>query len=294
MAALRYEISPPMLKNIAQVSANTNEIPNHFTFKIVFAVKGAIYYVAIATVIFHLWSSHVIFTFFKILCFRAKAHLVFHRCLYNKVIVLYCMVLVNSKKGVVLRTFPLVPPLSVNIGLKALEQIAVLCMWINEVYLHVKLFIIRLFTDPFKVLVSKKIKCCLEKNYRVALASPYRRRLPLYLFLYSMHSTRATHCPLPPKIKVLCQNFAAPKWPYTWFARLEDLPWFNKRVFSLQPLVKFGRRTTSDRKNSQRDGIRREENKKKWNVLHNQEGQLNLKKAFLHLLKPSLLLFTCR
>ena len=121
------------------------------------------------------------------------------------------MVLVNSKKGVVLRTFPLVPPLSVNIGLKALEQIAVLCMWINEVYLHVQLFIIRLFSDPFKVLVSKKIKCCLEKNYRVALASPYRRRLPLYLFLYSMHSTRATHCPLPPKIKVLCQNFAAPK-----------------------------------------------------------------------------------
>ena len=38
--------------------------------------KGAIYYVAIATVIF----SRV-----KIPCFRAKAHLVFHRCLYNKV-----------------------------------------------------------------------------------------------------------------------------------------------------------------------------------------------------------------
>ena len=37
--------------------------------------KGAIYYVAIATVIF----SRV-----KIPCFRAKAHLVFHWCLYNK------------------------------------------------------------------------------------------------------------------------------------------------------------------------------------------------------------------
>ena len=40
-----------------------------------FPAKGAIYYVAIATVIF----SRV-----KISCFRAKAHLVFHWCLYNK------------------------------------------------------------------------------------------------------------------------------------------------------------------------------------------------------------------
>ena len=48
-----------------------------------FPVKGAIYYVAIATVIF----SHVKITLFsrvKISCFRAKAHLVFHWCLYNK------------------------------------------------------------------------------------------------------------------------------------------------------------------------------------------------------------------
>ena len=37
-------------------------------------MKGAIYYVAIATVIF----SHV-----KISIFRAKAHLVFHWCLYD-------------------------------------------------------------------------------------------------------------------------------------------------------------------------------------------------------------------
>ena len=42
-------------------------------------MKGAIYYVAIATVIF----SHV-----KISSFRAKAHLVFHWCLYDKVIYL--------------------------------------------------------------------------------------------------------------------------------------------------------------------------------------------------------------
>ena len=38
-------------------------------------MKGAIYFVAIATVIF----SHV-----KISSFRAKAHLVFHWCLYDK------------------------------------------------------------------------------------------------------------------------------------------------------------------------------------------------------------------
>ena len=83
------------------------------------------------------------------------------------------------------------PPLGVNIGLlKALEQIAVLCTRINEFYLHVKFFIIRLFTDPFRALSSKKIKCCLEKNYRVALASPFS-------FIYSMSSKGATHCPLP-------------------------------------------------------------------------------------------------
>ena len=40
-----------------------------------FGLKGAVYYEAIATVIF----SHV-----KISSFRAKAHLVFHWCLYNK------------------------------------------------------------------------------------------------------------------------------------------------------------------------------------------------------------------
>ena len=51
------------------------------------------------------------------------------------------------------------PPLGVNIGLlKALEQIAVLCTRINEFYLHVKFFIIRLFTDPFRALSSKKNK----------------------------------------------------------------------------------------------------------------------------------------
>ena len=104
------------------------------------------------------------------------------------------------------------PPLGVNIGLKVLEQIAVLRTRINEFYLHVKFFIIRLFTDPFRALSSKKIKCCLEKKYRVALASPYRRRLPLYLFIYSMPSKGARPTVQKRKIKVLsCQNFAAPK-----------------------------------------------------------------------------------
>ena len=43
-----------------------------------FPAKGTIYYVAIATVIFSLFSG------VKISYFRAKAHLVFHWCLYNK------------------------------------------------------------------------------------------------------------------------------------------------------------------------------------------------------------------
>ena len=45
-----------------------------------FPAKGAIYYVAIATVIF----SHVI-SRVKISCFCAKAHLVFHWCLYDEI-----------------------------------------------------------------------------------------------------------------------------------------------------------------------------------------------------------------
>ena len=53
--------------------------------------KGAIYYVAIATVIF----SHV-----EISCFRAKAHLVFHWCLYNK---LFKSTTLQEEKGKYLR-----------------------------------------------------------------------------------------------------------------------------------------------------------------------------------------------
>ena len=80
MAARRYEFSLWVLKNISRVSAadewsifSTREqsiLLNSF-----FSVKGAIYYAVLVTVIF----SHV-----KISSFRAKPHLVFHWCLYNK------------------------------------------------------------------------------------------------------------------------------------------------------------------------------------------------------------------
>ena len=86
MAARRYEFSLRVLKNISRVSAadewsifSTREqsiLLNSF-----FSVKGAIYYAVLATVI----SSHV-----KISNFRAKAHLVFHWCLYNKLIHFRC------------------------------------------------------------------------------------------------------------------------------------------------------------------------------------------------------------
>ena len=74
-AAWRYEISLRVLKNISRVSAATPIKYRTISLKQFFPAKGAIYYVAIATVIF----SRV-----KISCFRAKAHLVFHWCLYNK------------------------------------------------------------------------------------------------------------------------------------------------------------------------------------------------------------------
>ena len=47
-------------------------------------MKGAIYYVAIATVIFsRVKILNMLFSHVKISSFRAKAHLVFHWCLYN-------------------------------------------------------------------------------------------------------------------------------------------------------------------------------------------------------------------
>ena len=50
-----------------------------------YPAKGAIYYVAIATVIFFTRGNNMLFSHMKISCFRAKAHLVFHWCLYNNV-----------------------------------------------------------------------------------------------------------------------------------------------------------------------------------------------------------------
>ena len=96
----------------------------------------------------------------------SKLHEKNHVITYTKVIVLYCilLVLVNNKKKGRPKDLPIVPPLGVNIGLKTLEHIAVLTTRINEFYLHVKFFIIRLFTDPSRALSSKKIKCCLEKK----------------------------------------------------------------------------------------------------------------------------------
>ena len=108
MAVLRYEIYLRVLKNISRVSAakewnilfqhekrNYVSPSDHVMFYLLykhqwnakpfylnsfFGVKGAVYYEAIATVIF----SHV-----KITCYfhfwrYVKAHLVFHWCLYNK------------------------------------------------------------------------------------------------------------------------------------------------------------------------------------------------------------------
>ena len=94
MAAWRYEISLRVLKNISRVfqheKRNFVSPSGHVMFYLLYKhqwnakpfypAKGAIYYVAIATVIF----SHV-----KIPSFCTKAHLVFHWCLFNK---LYCSI----------------------------------------------------------------------------------------------------------------------------------------------------------------------------------------------------------
>ena len=49
-----------------------------------FGVKGAIYYVAMAKVILSLCEDNMLLSHVKIASFRAKAHLVFHLCLYNR------------------------------------------------------------------------------------------------------------------------------------------------------------------------------------------------------------------
>ena len=71
---------------------NTNEIP------IILIAKGAIYYVTIAAAIFFTCEDNMLFSRVKISCWRAKAHLVFHWCLYNKIILLYDIQDISDKK----------------------------------------------------------------------------------------------------------------------------------------------------------------------------------------------------
>ena len=49
-----------------------------------FTAKGAIYYATIATNDLFTCEDNMLFSHVKISCFRVKAHLVFHWCLYNK------------------------------------------------------------------------------------------------------------------------------------------------------------------------------------------------------------------
>ena len=49
-----------------------------------FGLKGAVYYETIATVIFSHVKITCYFHIVEISSFHAKAHLVFHWCLYNK------------------------------------------------------------------------------------------------------------------------------------------------------------------------------------------------------------------
>ena len=88
MAARRYEISLRVLKNISRVSAsmyyiNTNEIPNHFTL-IVFWCERRDLLCSHSNGDIFTCENNMLFSRVKISCFRAKAHLVFHWCLYNK------------------------------------------------------------------------------------------------------------------------------------------------------------------------------------------------------------------
>ena len=91
MAAWRYEISLRVLKKRNFVSPSGHVMfyllyKHQWNAKPFYPAKGAIYYVAIATVIF----SHVKITWrVKISCFRAKAHLVFHWWLYNKISLIF-------------------------------------------------------------------------------------------------------------------------------------------------------------------------------------------------------------
>ena len=110
MAAQRYEISLRVLKNIkwAQrksemfstweekfriskqpcnvlfiIIINTNEIPSHFTTT-VFSCERCDLLCSHSNGDIFTCENDMLFSRVKISCFRAKAHLVFHWCLYNK------------------------------------------------------------------------------------------------------------------------------------------------------------------------------------------------------------------
>ena len=90
MARRRYEISLRVLKNISRVSAsnyfiNTNELPNHFTL-IVFWCERRDLLCSHSNGDIFTCENNMLFSRVKISCFRAKAHLVFHWCLYNNYI----------------------------------------------------------------------------------------------------------------------------------------------------------------------------------------------------------------
>ena len=84
MAARRYEISLRVLKNISRVSAyiNTNEIPNYFTLIASWCERRDLLCSHSKGDIFTC-EDNMLFSHVKISSFRAKAHLVFHWCLYN-------------------------------------------------------------------------------------------------------------------------------------------------------------------------------------------------------------------
>ena len=102
MAARRYEISLRVLlffntrREISYLQVamyysiyyiNTNELSNHFTL-IVFWCERCDLLCSHSNSDIFTCEDNMLFSHVKIPSFRAKAHLVFHRCLYNKLFLL--------------------------------------------------------------------------------------------------------------------------------------------------------------------------------------------------------------
>ena len=93
MAARRYEMSLRVLanewnifstrENISLYYINTNEIPNHFTL-IVFRCERRDLLCSHSNGDIFTCEDNMLFSHAKTSSFRAKAHLIFHWCLYNK------------------------------------------------------------------------------------------------------------------------------------------------------------------------------------------------------------------